>query len=83
MVTELPAGLLLRVLPANWVFGAAVTIFGVCATCIAAVGGFAGLMVLRTFLGVGESTISLGFLYLSMWYKQDELALRSGMTTWQ
>lgn len=78
MVIELPAILLLRVVPAQRVYGGAVILFGLAATLISVCGGYAGLMVLRFILGAGESVVTSGFLYLSFWYKRDELAVRSG-----
>lgn len=76
-MAELPTAILMRKLPAQYVFGVAIILFGVCATCISVAGGFAGLMVLRTILGVGEAVCTLGFLYLSMWYRPHELAFRN------
>ena len=68
----------MRVIAPRFVFGGAIVLFGVCATCIAVSGGYAGLMVLRTILGMGEATLTLAFLYASYWYRPDELALRNG-----
>ena len=78
LVSELPSALLIRVIPAQHVFGGAIVLFGVCAVCMSAAGGYAGMMVLRTILGIGEAVLTLGFLYLSLWYKADELAFRCG-----
>jgi MFS family permease len=78
LVAELPMALLMRVVPAQFVFGGAILLFGLCASCMAVSGGYAGLMVLRTILGMGEAVLTLGFLYLSLWYRPDELAFRSG-----
>ena len=68
----------MRVVRAQWVFGGAILSFGVFATLITISGGFAGLMVLRLLLGLCEAILTLGFLYLSLWYRPEELALRSG-----
>jgi MFS family permease len=54
-------------------------LFGLCATLISVTTNLAGLLVLRTFLGMGEAILTLGFLYLSFWYRPEELALRSGI----
>lgn len=78
LIAELPIALLMRIVPAQFVFGGAILVFGLCSTLIAFSGGYAGLMVLRTLLGLGEAVLTLGFLYLSLWYKPDELAFRSG-----
>lgn len=68
----------MRIIPAQFVFGGAILIFGLSATCMAVAGGYTGLMVLRTILGMGDAVLTLGFLYLSLWYRPDELAFRSG-----
>jgi MFS family permease len=49
-------------------------------TCHGAASNFAGLMVLRVFLGVFESTISPGLsLVTGLWYKRSEHAARHGI----
>ena len=52
--------------------------FGLCANLVPVAGNYSGLMALRFFLGCGEGVAVMGFLYLSLWYKADELALRTG-----
>jgi hypothetical protein len=56
----------MRIIPAKFVFGGAILLFGLCATCMVVAGGYAGLVVLRTILGMGEAVFTLGFLYLSL-----------------
>ncbi|KAJ2980994.1 hypothetical protein NQ176_g2309 [Zarea fungicola] len=54
-----------------------VVLWGVCLTLHSVAGGYAGLMVLRTLLGVFESAISPGFsLITSTWYTPREHSLR-------
>lgn len=77
-IAELPASVLLRKVPANFIFGSGVILFGLIATLISVSGGYAGLMVLRFLLGVGEAVITTCFLYLTLWYNRDELAWRTG-----
>lgn len=69
----------MKVFPAQYVFGTAVIVFGLSATLVSVSGGYAGLMVLRFLLGCGEGVFTMGFLYLSQWYKPEELALRTGV----
>ena len=68
----------MKAVPAQYVFGAAVLVFGLGAGLVPVAGGYAGLMVLRFLLGCGEGVLTMGFLYLSQWYKPEELALRTG-----
>src|ERR1700744_498229 len=71
---------MLRKIPANVIYGCAVIFFGLATVLISQSGGYAGLMVLRALLGVGEAVITTGFVYLTLFYKREELALRSGRT---
>ncbi|KAJ3344258.1 hypothetical protein HDU93_000048 [Gonapodya sp. JEL0774] len=51
--------------------------WGICATCLAAVNSFPGLLVARFFLGSLEAGSFPGFIYyFSFWYKQHEQAKR-------
>jgi hypothetical protein len=79
MVLELPAALSLRIFHPNYVFGGAVTVFGLLAACTSQAGGYAGVMVLRLLLGFAEAFIQTGFVYLGLWYTKEELATRTGM----
>ena len=83
LIAEIPAALLMKVIPAQFVFGGAIVLFGLCATLISVSGGYAGIMVLRLILGAGEAVSSLSFLYLSMWYRPYELAFSSSKKSLQ
>ena len=78
-VSDFPIGLSMKLFPAQWVFGFSMVVCGITAVVMPVAGGFAGLMVLRFILGCGEAVFTMGFLYLSQWYKPEELALRTGM----
>ena len=78
MVLELPAGLLLRYVRPRYVFGAALIGFGTFAACFAATTSYAGVMILRVLVGLGEVFVNNGFIYISLWYKPTELSLRTG-----
>jgi MFS family permease len=78
MLLELPAGLSLRYIHPRYVFSAALISFGIFAACLSAVDGYAGLMVLRVLIGLGEVFVNNAFIYISLWYRPKELALRTG-----
>lgn len=78
MVIELPAGLLLRICHPRYVIGGASITFGVVACCMAVAKSYASLMILRVLIGLAEAFVNNAFLYTSMWYRPDELALRTG-----
>lgn len=78
MLIELPAGLALRYFQPRYVFAAALLSFGVCAACLSVANGYAGAIVLRLIIGFGEAFINNAWLMISVWYKPNELALRSG-----
>ncbi len=75
-IVEFPLALMIRKLPARFVFGPTVTLFGLVATLMVVSGGFGGVMVLRFLLGCGEGILTMAFIYLGQGYKADELALR-------
>lgn len=79
MSFELPATLSIRVWHPNFVYGGAVVFFGLCALLTSQARSYASVMVLRLFLGFGESFIQTGFVYLSLWYSNRELTTRCGM----
>ena len=79
MSFELPATLSIRVWHPNFVYGGAVIFFGLCALLTSEARNYASVMVLRLFLGFGESFIQTGFVYLSLWYSSRELTTRCGM----
>lgn len=78
LIFELPAALALRLFPPNWVYGVAVIIFGVLATSMTAVRTYAPIMVIRLLLGLSEATIQTGFLFLTLWYRREEVTTRAG-----
>ena len=78
MIGELPFALLLRVAKPAYIYGSTIVLFGLFATCCVATTKYAGLMVLRLLVGFAEAAVQTAFLYLSLWYKPDELAMRTG-----
>ena len=78
MVFELPAALSLRIFRPGWAYGTAVVLFGVFACCLSSVKSYAPVMVIRLFIGLAEAFVQTGWVFLSLWYKHDELATRTG-----
>ncbi|GAB5593247.1 hypothetical protein Unana1_08147 [Umbelopsis nana] len=69
--------MLAKVLPPANALALATFVWGVAATCQAAVTNYAGLIVCRLFIGVGEAGFGAAVaLYYSLWYKKDEIATR-------
>ena len=79
LIFELPAALSLRIMHPNWVYGSAVMSFGVLAASMAAVKSYAGVMVIRTLLGFSEAFVQTGFIFLTLWYRREEVTTRAGM----
>lgn len=78
MTVELVAGLLLRIFHSRYTIGAAAILFGVFACAMAAAKSYAPVIVLRLLIGLAEAFINNAYLYISLWYKPDELSLRTG-----
>ena len=53
--------------------------FGVLATCVSACKSYGSLIAVRFLLGLSEAFVQVGFVYLSLWYRHDEIALRSAL----
>jgi hypothetical protein len=77
MVGEFPFAMLLRKFPPTYIYGSTVILFGMFATLCVATKSCTALLILRLF---AESSCQTSFLYLSLWYKPEELAMRSGMS---
>jgi MFS transporter, ACS family, allantoate permease len=57
-----------------------IMIWGIVLACMAACKDWASLMVVRTFLGVFEASVTPGFaLFTSQWYRQHEQGGRTGL----
>lgn len=78
MVIELPAGLLMRVIHPRYVIGVPAILFGVFACAMVAAKSYAAVMVLRVLIGLGEAFLNNAYLYISLWYRPEELSLRTG-----
>ncbi|RDX40819.1 MFS general substrate transporter [Lentinus brumalis] len=74
---EMPANVLQRHIGANRFFFLSLLFWGISSLSFVYAKGYAGLLVLRVLLGIGEAGYYAGMIYyLSFWYKRSELALR-------
>ncbi|KAJ3298472.1 hypothetical protein HDU79_010208 [Rhizoclosmatium sp. JEL0117] len=77
---EVPSNIALKIVsPRIWIARIMFS-WGVCATCLAFVQNFAGLVAVRVLLGICEAGFFPGIMfYLSCWYTPKELTLRAGI----
>ncbi|PNP38205.1 hypothetical protein TGAMA5MH_09895 [Trichoderma gamsii] len=76
-VFEGPAFYLIRVFHAPTVYAISALVFGVSALLTAYAKTYAHLLVLRLFMGFGEATVQTGFVYVSLWYRREEMSVRA------
>lgn len=70
--------ILWKIIPAHIYITAIVLSWGLVASLQSIASSFAGLLVLRTLLGIGEAGFTGIPYYLSFFFKREELALRTG-----
>ena len=70
--------ILWKIVPAHIYVTAIVLSWGIIASLQSIATSFAGLLVLRTLLGIGEAGFTGIPFYLSLFFKGEELALRTG-----
>src|SRR4051794_24990335 len=68
-----------KIIPAHIYVTAIVLSWGLVASLQSVATSFAGLLVLRTLLGIGEAGFTGIPFYLSFFFKREELALRTGL----
>ncbi|KAI5117294.1 hypothetical protein M0805_006816 [Coniferiporia weirii] len=79
LVWELPSNRLLQRLPIGKYLGFNIMMWGAVLACTAACKNFAGLVTVRTFLGIFECVCQPAFVFLStMWYTREEQGLAIG-----
>lgn len=78
VVCTIPANLSLRFLKANRQIGGCVILFATFTACIAAAQNAATVLALRILFGFATPFFQALAVYLSLWYKRDEVALRNG-----
>ncbi|KAF8062211.1 MFS general substrate transporter [Lyophyllum atratum] len=74
---EMPANVLQRHIGANRFFFLSLMFWGIASLSFVYAKGYAGLLILRVLMGIGEAGFYAGMIYyLSFWYKRQELAMR-------
>ena len=74
---QLPSNLLITRVRPSWYLGIVMAIWGVICGLTAVVQNFAGLLVVRVFLGITEAPFFPGAIFLmSCWYNRAELTAR-------
>ncbi|KAL7919741.1 MFS general substrate transporter [Trichoderma austrokoningii] len=79
MIFILPAFLTVRSFRANRQIGGCVILFSTFSCCTAAAKNAAAILALRVLIGAATAFLQSLSLYISLWYKRDELATRSGL----
>lgn len=80
MIVELPAGMALRYIHPRYVFSGSLVLFGLFATLFT-IAGYGGVLALRFWTGIFEAVVNNCFIFISIWYRPEELALRTGELT--
>ena len=68
---------MIRVFHAPTVYAISAFVFGVSALLTAYAKTYTHLLVLRLFMGFGEATVQTGFVYVSLWYRREEMSVRA------
>jgi hypothetical protein len=79
----LPGNIILRKLGAHRQLGGAAVLFGAFVIGICGVNKFATVLILRFFVGATQGFIQGLTLYTTLWYKRNEVATRTGMSSLQ
>lgn len=75
LIVEYPTNYLIQRLPVAKYLGVSIMLWGTILACHAAAKNFAGILALRTLLGIFEAVCQPAFLILSsMWYRRSEQA---------
>ncbi|KAF9965477.1 hypothetical protein BGZ70_004784 [Mortierella alpina] len=79
VIFEVPSNMCLKVIGPRFWLSLVMVSWGGIMMCMAAVQSATGLLIARFFLGVAESGLFPGVVYLfSLWYTRDEQAIRNG-----
>ncbi|CAI4214547.1 unnamed protein product [Parascedosporium putredinis] len=78
MAFEFPVFIMIRRFHAPTVYALSVIAFGVAGLCTAYAKTYAQVLVLRLILGCGEAAVQTSFLFVSLWYRREELGTRCG-----
>lgn len=78
VICIIPANLSIRFFKAHRQIGGCVIIFATLSCCMAAAKNAAAVLALRILFGFASTFLQALTLYTSLWYKRNELAIRSG-----
>lgn len=78
VLLELPVCLTLRYIPARFAFGVPIMAFGTFVLLMAFCHSYASLTILRVVVGFAEVFVNNAFIFITLWYKPEEVALRTG-----
>lgn len=78
VLLELPVCLTLRYVPARFAFGVPIMLFGTFVLLMAFCDSYAALIVFRVMIGFAEVFVNNAFIFLTLWYKPEEVAWRTG-----
>ncbi|KAL9617618.1 MAG: hypothetical protein Q9160_007584 [Pyrenula sp. 1 TL-2023] len=79
LLFQLPGTILLKKIGPSYQFGGAMVVWGIVTACIVAAKTQASIMVLRALTGAAEAFIRGVLIYLSFWYRYNELATRGAL----
>lgn len=74
----LPANFMSRYFRPNRTLGVAVVSFGIVLCGMGAAKNYASILALRILLGATQAYVQFLTVYISLWYKRDEVAWRTG-----
>jgi hypothetical protein len=74
----LPGNICLRYVLPHMQLGGSVITFGILVTCMAAARNYQTILALRILIGAAQAFIQGLGLYVTLWYKRDEVATRGG-----
>ncbi|KAF2650411.1 MFS general substrate transporter [Lophiostoma macrostomum CBS 122681] len=79
LVFQLPGTMLLKKIGPSYQFGIAMISWGMFSCCVVAAHSLGAMMALRLLVGASEAFIHGTLIYLSFWYRYDELATRGAL----
>ncbi|KAJ4288035.1 hypothetical protein N0V90_012051 [Kalmusia sp. IMI 367209] len=79
IVFQIPGTMLIKKFGPSYQFGGAMIAWGVFTACMVAAKTLGALMALRLFVGAAEAFIHGTLIYLSFWYRYNELATRGAI----
>lgn len=74
----LPANIIQRKFSPHYIVGTSCTIFGLSVACMAAARNYGAMLGLRILVGFAQSFIQGMTVYLSLWFRRDEIASIAG-----